>query len=89
MFSCCNRCTAVSPRNSDISDISYNGAHTLSSFNINKYKPYLLGSGVTSKVYRIKIGNSYYTCKKIKSKSKTNVLREIDILKEVCGIRLP
>ena len=94
MFFCCNKCMADSPRNSDISDISDisdNGTSelTLSSFNINNYKPYLLGSGVTSKVYRIKIGNLYYTCKKIKSKSKTNVLREIDILKEVRGIRLP
>ena len=60
MFSCCKKCIAVSPRNSDIIDNSGEQL-VLSSFNINNYKPYLLGSGATSEVYRIQIGNLYYT----------------------------
>ena len=89
MFSCCKKCIAVSPRNSDIIDNSGEQL-VLSSFNINNYKPYLLGSGATSEVYRIQIGNLYYTCKKIKpNKSTTQILKEINILKEVQGPRLP
>ena len=69
----------------NINDIRY------CSFNENFYNPTFIEEGASSKVYRIKINNNYYTCKKFKygNYNEIKFIKEINILKNISGIRLP
>ena len=83
MFPCCSRSNVIKPSSNDISNTE------LMFFDENDYDPVFIAEGASSKVYRITINNTFYTCKKMKLQNEKKIQKEIDVLKSINGIRLP
>ena len=56
-------------------------------FDENEYEPLLLGTGGFAEVYRIKIENVFYSCKKYIKKNDNRFLKEIENFKEISKIK--
>jgi len=72
-FNCCNS-TKIDDFNTDYAD---------EHFDLKHYEPVTLGDGAFSTVYKIKIKNEYYTCKKLLKKNREQFYREIKNLTSI------
>ena len=84
-MSCCFKCKSNKVIDNPVRNIMEEEEY----FDENEYEPLLLGTGGFEEVYRIKIENVFYSCKKYKNKNNNNnrFLKEIENLKEISKIK--
>ena len=83
----CNKCETKSIKTNSIQPVNNYGEdfHTFKfqKFNINKYNPVYLGSGISGKVFKITYNKLDLTCKTISKSIYTEAIKEIKVLKSL------